>query len=129
LYHSYAVIVLLSAEHVNYPLSLDQETPIPLIIREFCFSPVLFYFKFRCTIIVFPPRGNVTYALVTSNVVSSSSTLVTLMVEAIYSAETSVLTRDTRRHIPEDCILLNYPFSLQISRHVRPFVPSLVTRD
>jgi hypothetical protein len=43
--------------------------------------------------------------LVTANVVPSSPILVTHMIEAIRSSETSVLTRATRRHIPEDGFL------------------------
>jgi hypothetical protein len=43
--------------------------------------------------------------LVTANVVPTSLTLVTLMIEAIYSSETSVLTRSAWRNITEDGIL------------------------
>jgi hypothetical protein len=50
------------------------------------------------------------------NVGPSSPILVTLMMEEILSSETSVLTRATRRNIPEDGIILIITVSTHLEK-------------
>jgi hypothetical protein len=58
-----------------------------------------------CNNLLYEGKYRVIRLLVTAKVVPSSPILLTLMIQAICSSETPVLTRATRRNIPEDVVL------------------------
>jgi hypothetical protein len=51
------------------------------------------------------------------------------MMEALYSSGISVLTRATRRHMPEDGIFLLYLFAMRVTGPVLSLGSAKITRD
>jgi hypothetical protein len=89
---------------VNVQLQVSASTALWHVIFEF-FTVVGMKNVIICYLTPCDRLRTVLQLLVTANVVLSSLILSFLMMETICSSETSYLTRDTRRHIPEDGIL------------------------
>jgi hypothetical protein len=90
---------------VRIDVSEELSAPIIRVTRIVELGTALAVTRNRRTLRHFGLLRNVCRLLVTANVVPSSPILVTPLMEAIRSSETSVLTTVKRRNIPEYAIL------------------------